>query len=74
LGAIIGGIAGGGKGAAIGAGAGAAAGMGVQAITKGEKIELKPESMLQFSLQAPVTVTPSTSESTDRERMNPPSE
>jgi hypothetical protein len=74
LGAIIGGIAGGGKGAAIGAGAGAAAGTGVQAITKGEKIELKPESMLQFSLQAPVTVTPSTSESTDRERMNPPSE
>jgi hypothetical protein len=74
LGAIIGGIAGGGKGAAIGAGAGAAAGTGVQAITKGEKVELKPESMLQFSLQAPVTVTPSASESADRERMNPPSE
>ena len=74
LGAIIGGIAGGGKGAAIGAGAGAAAGTGVQAITKGEKIELKPESMLQFSLQAPVTVTPSASESTDRQRMNPPSD
>lgn len=74
LGAIIGGIAGGGKGAAIGAGAGAAAGTGVQAITKGEKIELKPESMLQFSLKAPVTVTPSASESTDRQRMNPPSD
>jgi hypothetical protein len=74
LGAIIGGIAGGGKGAAIGAGAGAAAGTGVQAITKGEKIELKPESMLQFSLQAPVTVTPSASENTDRQRMNPPSD
>jgi hypothetical protein len=74
LGAIIGGIAGGGKGAAIGAGAGAAAGTGVQAITKGEKIELKPESMLQFSLQEPVTVTPSGSESTNRERMNPPNE
>lgn len=74
LGAIIGGIAGGGKGAAIGAGAGAAAGTGAQVITKGEKVELKPESMLQFSLQAPVTVTPSTSESTDRTRMNPPSD
>lgn len=74
LGAIIGGIAGGGKGAAIGAGAGAAAGTGVQAITKGEKVELKPESMLQFSLQAPVTVTPSNSDETSRERMNPPSE
>ena len=74
LGAIIGGIAGGGKGAAIGAGAGAAAGTGAQVLTKGEKIELKPESMLQFSLQAPVTVTPSASESTDRQRMNPPSD
>jgi hypothetical protein len=74
LGAIIGGIAGGGKGAAIGAGAGAAAGTGVQAITKGEKVELKPESMLQFSLQAPVTVTPSNSDETSRDRMNPPSE
>jgi hypothetical protein len=74
LGAIIGGIAGGGKGAAIGAGAGAAAGTGVQAITKGEKVELKPESMLQFSLQAPVTVTPSNSDETSREKMNPPSE
>ena len=74
LGAIIGGIAGGGKGAAIGAGAGAAAGTGAQAITKGEKVELKPESMLQFSLEAPVTVTPSASDSTDRTRMNPPSD
>jgi hypothetical protein len=74
LGAIIGGIAGGGKGAAIGAGAGAAAGTGAQVLTKGEKIELKPESMLQFSLQAPVTVTPSASENTDRQRMNPPSD
>jgi hypothetical protein len=72
LGAIIGGIAGGGKGAAIGAGAGAAAGTGVQAITKGEKVELKPESMLQFSLQAPVTVTPSNSDETNRDRINPP--
>ena len=63
LGAIIGGIAGGGKGAAIGAGAGAAAGTGVQAITRGEQVVLKPESMVQFSLQAPVTVTPSATES-----------
>jgi outer membrane lipoprotein SlyB len=73
LGAIIGGIAGGGKGAAIGAGAGAAAGTGVQAITKGEKIELKPESMLQFTLQAPVTVTPSATENSGRQRLPSPS-
>jgi hypothetical protein len=74
LGAIIGGIAGGGKGAAIGAGAGAAAGTGVQAVTRGEQVVLKPESMLQFSLQAPVAVTPSSSESSNRQRLNPPSD
>jgi hypothetical protein len=74
LGAIIGGIAGGGKGAAIGAGAGAAAGTGVQAITKGEKIELKPESMLQFTLQAPLTVTPAASESTSRPKLPSPTD
>lgn len=61
LGAIIGGIAGGGKGAAIGAGVGAGAGTGVQAVTKGEQIELKPETLLNFTLEAPVTVTPSAS-------------
>jgi hypothetical protein len=58
LGAIIGGIAGGGKGAAIGAGAGAAAGTGVQGVTKGQKIELPSETVLDFELAQPVTVTP----------------
>jgi hypothetical protein len=58
LGAIIGGIAGGGKGAAIGAGAGAAAGTGVQGVTKGQKVELPPETVLDFELAQPVTVTP----------------
>lgn len=58
LGAIIGGIAGGGKGAAIGAAAGAGAGTGVQAITKGQQIELAPETVLNFRLQAPVSVIP----------------
>jgi hypothetical protein len=56
LGALIGGLAGGGKGAAIGAGAGAAAGTGVQAVTKGEKVELPSETRLEFRLQSPVTV------------------
>lgn len=56
LGAIIGGLAGGGKGAAIGAGAGAAAGTGVQAVTKGQKVELPSETRLEFRLQSPVTV------------------
>ena len=58
LGAIIGGIAGGGKGAAIGAGAGAAAGTGVQGVTKGQKVELPSETVLDFELAQPVTVTP----------------
>src|SRR5205823_14862149 len=58
LGAVIGAIAGGGKGAAIGAGAGAAAGTGVQGVTKGQKVELPAETVLDFELAQPVTVTP----------------
>jgi hypothetical protein len=61
LGAIIGGIAGGGKGAAIGAGVGAGVGTGAQAVTKGQQIVLKPETALNFTLEAPVKVTPSSS-------------
>jgi len=57
LGAIIGGIAGGGKGAAIGGLAGAAAGTGVNAVTKGEQVEIPSESLINFQLQAPVTMT-----------------
>jgi hypothetical protein len=59
LGAIIGAIAGGGKGAAIGATVGAGAGGGVQAATKGQKIQLPVESVLNFQLASPLTVTPS---------------
>ena len=57
-GAVIGAIAGGGKGAAIGAAAGAGAGTGVQAATKGPQIKLPAETLLEFQLQAPLTVTP----------------
>ena len=60
LGAIIGAIAGGGKGAAIGATVGAGAGGGVNAATKGQKIQLPTESVLNFQLANPLTVTPST--------------
>jgi hypothetical protein len=59
LGAIIGAIAGGGKGAAIGATVGAGAGGGVNAATKGEKIQLPTESVLNFQLANALTVTPS---------------
>jgi hypothetical protein len=56
LGGIIGALAGGGKGAAIGAAAGAGIGGGVQAATKGQQIKLPSETVLNFTLQAPVTV------------------
>ena len=57
-GAIIGAIAGGGKGAAIGAGVGSAAGAGVQVLTKGQQVRVPSETLLEFRLQQPATVTP----------------
>jgi hypothetical protein len=57
IGAIIGGIAGGGKGAGIGAAAGGGLGGGVQAATKGQQIKLPTETVLNFTLQSPFTVT-----------------
>jgi len=56
-GAIIGAIAGGGKGAAIGAATGGAAGAGVQVLTKGAQVKVPSETVLEFRLQQPVTVT-----------------
>ncbi|HKF22913.1 MAG TPA: BON domain-containing protein [Candidatus Angelobacter sp.] len=58
VGAILGGIFGGGKGAAIGAAAGAGAGTGVSAATKGQQVVLKPEAVINFTLQSALTVTP----------------
>jgi hypothetical protein len=57
LGAIIGAIAGGGKGAAVGAGVGAGAGTAVQVLTHGEQVRVPSETVLQFSLAQPFTVT-----------------
>jgi len=59
-GAILGGIFGGGKGAAIGSAAGAGAGGGVQAASKKPEIKLSSERVLTFTLQAPVTIVPTT--------------
>jgi len=56
VGTLIGALAGGGKGAAIGAAAGAGVGGGVQAATKAQQIKLPSETVLNFTLQAPVTV------------------
>lgn len=58
IGAIIGGLAGGGKGAGIGAAAGGGLGGGVQAATKGQQIKLASETVLNFTLQGPLTVIP----------------
>jgi hypothetical protein len=58
VGAIIGAVAGGGKGAAIGAGVGSAAGAGVQVFTRGQQVKVPSETLLEFRLQQPVTVTP----------------
>jgi hypothetical protein len=55
LGAVIGAIAGGGKGAAIGAGVGAGAGTAVQVMTKGDQIHVPSETLLEFSLDQPLT-------------------
>jgi hypothetical protein len=57
-GAIIGAIAGGGAGAAIGAGVGGAAGAGVQIFTRGHQVKVPSETLLEFRLDQPVSVTP----------------
>ncbi len=54
LGAVIGAIAGGGKGAAIGAIIGGGAGTAVQVLTKGEKVKVPSETVLEFVLQEEV--------------------
>ncbi len=69
IGAIIGAIAGGGKGAAIGAAAGGGLGGGVQAATKGQQIKLPSETVLNFTLQAPLTVVEAKGPNHGRRRM-----
>jgi BON domain-containing protein len=74
-GAILGGIFGGGKGAAIGSVAGAGAGGGVQAASKKPDIKLSAEKVLTFTLQAPVTLVPTTKPAREGHRLettNPP--
>ncbi|TAN24023.1 MAG: BON domain-containing protein [Acidobacteria bacterium] len=58
IGGVIGAIAGGGKGAAIGAGAGAGTGTAVQAFTNAPEVNLAAETVLDFTLSAPVKVVP----------------
>jgi hypothetical protein len=72
IGAIIGGIAGGGKGAGIGAAAGGGLGGGVQAATKGQQINLPTESVLNFTLQSPLTVTQAEGPNSSRKKLETP--
>lgn len=57
IGAAVGAIAGGGKGAGIGAATGAGAGTAVVLATRGEAAEIGSETILNFALRVPVTVT-----------------
>jgi BON domain-containing protein len=57
VGAIIGAIAGGGGGAAIGAGVGAGSGAVWNGVTRGQQIRIPAETMLEFQLEQPVTIT-----------------
>jgi len=70
LGSIIGAIAGGGKGAAIGGVAGAGAGGAVQAASKSQQIKLPSETVLNFTLQAPITVVQAPSPNADRQKLS----
>src|SRR5579863_796488 len=56
-GTLIGAIAGGGKGAAIGAGVGAGAGAAVQVVTKGEQVHVPSETLLDFRIAQPFSVS-----------------
>jgi len=58
IGAIIGGIVGGGKGAAIGAGAGAGTGAAAEVLTRGDKVKVPSETLLEFRLEQPAVVVP----------------
>jgi hypothetical protein len=57
LGTVIGALAGGGKGAAIGAAAGAGAGTGINAASRGQQVQVASETLINFTLQSPLTVT-----------------
>ena len=72
IGGIIGAIAGGGKGAAIGAAAGAGVGGGVQAATKSQQIKFPSETVLNFTLQQPVTVVQANGTDRNRQKLTTP--
>jgi hypothetical protein len=70
VGTIIGALAGGGKGAAIGGVAGAGVGGGVQAASKSQQIKLPSETVLNFTLQAPITVVQAPKPDSNRPKLS----
>ena len=70
IGGIIGAIAGGGKGAAIGSAAGAGVGAGAQEVSKSQQIKLPSETVLNFTLQAPITVVQARSPDANRPKLS----
>jgi hypothetical protein len=72
VGGIIGAIAGGGKGAAIGSAAGAGVGGGAQAASKSQPVKLPSETVLNFTLQSPLTVARPTDPNAHRPKLDTP--
>ncbi len=60
-GAVLGGIFGGGKGAAIGAAAGGGTGAGINAVTRGQQVQIPSETVVRFETSNAITVRTSTS-------------
>jgi hypothetical protein len=56
VGSIIGALAGGGKGAAVGAAVGGGIGAGSEVITKGDQVKVPSETLLDFTLQQPMSI------------------
>jgi hypothetical protein len=72
VGGIIGAIAGGGKGAAIGSAAGAGVGGGAQAASKPKPVKLPSETVLNFTLQSPLTIVRPTDPNAVRPKLDTP--
>jgi BON domain-containing protein len=72
VGGIIGAIAGGGKGAAIGSAAGAGVGGGAQAASKPKPVKLPSETVLNFTLQSPLTIVRPSEPNAGRPKLDNP--
>lgn len=59
-GAVLGGIFGGGKGAAIGAAAGGGTGAGINAVTRGQQVQIPSETVVRFQTSNSISVRTAT--------------